>query len=97
MAVSLCVCVHCLSNDPWVVVKAFAQSHCTIQNKVMLIVIDLTINSCEEFEFTVKTMNALLSESSTGKSWNLFDMCRLQERSGKSQFCSKKCNNQVED
>ncbi len=41
------------------------QSHCTIHNKFMLIVIDLTINSCGEFEFTVKTMNALLTKRFT--------------------------------
>ncbi len=38
------------------------QLHCTIQNKHWIISIDLTINSCREFEFTIKTMNALLSE-----------------------------------
>ncbi len=40
----------------WIEVKAFMQSHCTIQNKLVLIVIDLSIDSCGEFEFTVKTV-----------------------------------------
>ncbi len=52
-----------------VVVKAscsyFMQLHCTIQNKHQLISIDLTINSCRELEFTIKTMNVLISERFT--------------------------------
>ncbi len=43
--------------------ESFMQFNCTIQNMHLLISIDLTINSCREFEFTVQTMNALLSES----------------------------------
>ncbi len=45
--------------------EIFMQLHCTIQNKHQLISIDLTINSCSDFEFTIKTMNALLSEMFT--------------------------------
>ncbi len=51
-----------LSNGPIGSCESFMQLHCTIQNKCWLISIDLTINSCREFEFTIKTMNALLSE-----------------------------------
>ncbi len=48
------VCVHAL---------AMAQLYNPEQN--WLISIDLTINSCREFEFTIKTMNALLSDRFT--------------------------------
>ncbi len=50
------VYLHCSMWKMW----KLPQSHCTIQNKHMLIVIDLTINSYGEFEFTIKTMNAIL-------------------------------------
>ncbi len=61
--VSSSVCTQ-LSNGPIGSCESFMQLHCTIQNKYRLISIDLTINSCREFEFTIKTMNSLLSESS---------------------------------
>ncbi len=52
-----------LSKCPIGSCESFMQLHCTIQNQ--LISIDPTINSCREFEFTIKTMNALLSERFT--------------------------------
>ncbi len=54
-----------LSNDPIGSCESFMQLHCTIQNKHQLISIELTMNSCREFELTIKTMNALLSERFT--------------------------------
>ncbi len=66
VAISPSVCT-LLSNGPFgrCSCESFMQFNCTIQNKHWLISIDLTINSCREFEFTVKTMNTLLSESFT--------------------------------
>ncbi len=40
-----------LSNGPIGSCESFMQLHCTIQNKHLLISIDLTINICREFEF----------------------------------------------
>ncbi len=54
-----------LSNGPIGSCESFMQLHCTIQNKHLLISIDLTINSCRQFEFAVKTMNARISERCT--------------------------------
>ncbi len=55
------LCVHCLAMAQLVVVKA--SCNYTVQSRTnLLISINLTINSGTEFEFTVKTMNALLSE-----------------------------------
>ncbi len=62
--VSSSVCTQ-LSNGPIGSCESFMQLHCTNQNKHRLISIDLTINSCREFEFTIKMMNALLSERFT--------------------------------
>ncbi len=62
VATSPSVCIR-LSNGPIGSCESFVQLHCTIQNKHWLISIELTINFCREFEFTIKTMNALLSES----------------------------------
>ncbi len=53
--VSSSVCTQ-LSNGPIGSSESFMQLHCTIQKKHRLISIDLTINSCREFEFTIKTM-----------------------------------------
>ncbi len=64
VAISPRVCT-LLRNGPIDSCESFMQLHCTIQNKQLLISIDLTIYSCREFEFTVKTMNALLSERFT--------------------------------
>ncbi len=55
----------CIYTDQCGRYESFPQSYCTLQNKHMLIVIDLTINSYGEFEFTVKTMNAILLEMFT--------------------------------
>ncbi len=64
VAISPSVCT-LLSNGPIRSCESFSQLHCAIQNKHLLISSDLTINSCREFEFTIKAMNALLSERFT--------------------------------
>ncbi len=59
VAISPSVCVYTAYQWP----NTFMALYCTIQNKHLLISIDLTINSYREFEFTVKTMNALFYQS----------------------------------
>ncbi len=66
MAISPSVCT-LLSNGP-IGSESFMQLDCTIQNKHLLISIDLTINSWREFEFTVKTMR--IFKYNAAKLWN---------------------------
>ncbi len=54
---------HCgctlLSNGPIGSCESFMQFNCTVQNKHLLISIDLTINSSREFEFTFEISRCL--------------------------------------